>query len=87
MSRAPRTRALLLVAVGVLLLDAALLILAGVWTDRMGLVAGGAASAIIAAVLLFSWRRHLRRLEDITAARLDLKNEVKGLGKLTRDGQ
>jgi precorrin-6B methylase 1 len=87
MSRAPRTRVLLVVAVGVLLLDAALLISAGVWTDRMGLVSGGAISAIIAAVLLFSWRRHLRRLDDIDAARLDLKNEVKELGKITRDGQ
>ncbi len=87
MSRAPRTRVLLVVAVGVLLLDAALLISAGVWTDRTGLVAGGAVSAIIAAALLFSWRRHLRRLNDIDAARLDLKNEVKELGKLTRDGQ
>jgi len=87
MSRAPRTRVLLVVAVSALLLDAALLILAGVWTDRMALVAGGAASAIIAMVLLFSWRRHLRRLENIDAARLDLKQEVKGLGKLTKDGQ
>ena len=87
MSRAPRTRVLLVVAVGVLLLDAMLLISAGVWTDRMGLVAGGVASAIIAAVLLLSWRRHLLRLADIEAARHDLKNEVKELGKLTRDGQ
>jgi hypothetical protein len=87
MPRAPRTRVLLVVAVGVLLLDAVLLISAGVWTDRMGLVGGGAASAVIALALLFSWRRHLRRLADIDAARLDLKNEVTELGKLTRDGQ
>jgi len=87
MSRAPRTRVLLVVAVGLLLLDAVLLISAGVWADRMGLVAGGSLSAILAAVLLLSWRRHLRRLADIDSARSDLKNEVKELGKLTRDGQ
>jgi len=87
MSRAPQTRVLLVVAVGVLLLDAVLLISAGVWTDRMGLVGGGAVSAVIAAALLLYWRRHLKRLADIDAARLDLKNAVKELGKLTRDGQ
>ncbi len=87
MPRAPRTRVILVVAVGVLLLDAVLLVSAGVWTDRMGLAAGGAASAIVAAGLLLSWRRYLKRLADIDAARLDLKNEVKELGTLTRDRQ
>ena len=87
MSRAPRTRVMLVVAVGVLLLDAVLLVSAGVWADRMGLVAAGAAAALVAGVLLFSWRRHLRRLADVDAARNDLKNEVKELGRLTRDGQ
>ena len=78
---------MLVVAVGVLSLDAVLLISAGVLTDRMGLVAGGAVSAIIAASLLLAWRSHLGRLADIDAARSDLKNEVKELGKLTRDDQ
>lgn len=87
MSRAPRTRVLLVVAVGVLLLDAILLISAGLWTERMVLVGGGAGSAIIAAVLLLSWRRHLKRLADIDTARRDLRNEVEELGKLSRDGQ
>lgn len=85
MPSAPRTRVLLVVAVGVLLLDAVLLVSAGVWTDRMGLVAGGAASAVVAAGLLLSWRRYLTRLADIDAARHDLKDEVKELGTLTRD--
>jgi len=73
------------VAVGVLLLDAVLLVSAGVWTDRMGLVAGGSASAVVAAGLLLSWRRYLTRLADIDAAGHDLKDEVKELGTLTRD--
>ena len=77
----------MVLAVGVLLLDAVLLISAGAWTDRIGLVVGGVASAIIAAALLFSWRRYLKRLADIDIARHDLKNEVKELGSLTRDRQ
>ncbi len=85
MPSAPRTRVLLVVAVGVLLLDAVLLVSAGVWTDRMGLVVGGAASAVVAVGLFLSWRRYLKRLADIDAARHDLKNEVKELGTLTRD--
>lgn len=87
MSRAPRTRVLLVVAVAVLLLDAVLLMLAGVWSDRIGLVAVGGVSVIIAAGLLLSWRRYLKRLADIDVARHDLKNEVKELGSLTRDRQ
>lgn len=86
MSRAPRTRVLLVVAVGVLSLDAILLISAGFWTARMGLVAGGVVSGVIAAALLLSWRHHLNRLAQIDAARRDLRNEVEELGKLTRDG-
>ncbi len=85
MLRAPRTRILLVLTVGVLLLDAVLLISAGVWTGRLGLVVGGAASAIIAAGLLLFWRRYLKRLADIDIARHDLINEVKELGSLTRD--
>lgn len=85
MPSAPRTRVLLVVAVGVLLLDAVLLVSAGVWTDRTGLVVGGAVSAVVAAGLFLSWRRYLKRLADIDAARHDLKNEVKELGTLTRD--
>ncbi len=87
MPRAPRTRVLLVLAVGVLLLDAVLLISAGVWADRVDLVVGGAASAIVAAGLLLFWRRYLKRLADIDIARHDLKNEVKELGSLTRDRQ
>ena len=82
---APRTRILLVLTVGVLLLDAVLLISAGLWTDRLGLVVGGAAAAIIAAGLLLFWRRYLKRLADIDIARHDLINEVKELGSLTRD--
>ena len=85
MPSAPRTRILLVLAVGVLLLDAVLLISAGLWTDRLGLVVGGAVSAIIAAGLLLFWRRYLKRLADIDIARHDLINEVKELGSLTRD--
>ena len=87
MPSAPRTRVLLVLAMGVLLLDAVLLISAGVWTDRIGLVVGGATSAIVAAGLLLFWRSYLKRLADIDSARHDLKNEVKELGSLTRDRQ
>ena len=85
MPHAPRTRILLVLAVGMLLLDAVLLISAGLWTGRLGLVVGGAASTIIAAGLLLFWRLYLQRLADIDIARHDLINEVKELGSLTRD--
>lgn len=79
----PRTRVALVVAVGVLLLDAILLITAGLWDDRIGLVAGGVASGVVALVLLLLWRSHQRRVAEIDVARRDLRQQVAELSKLT----
>ncbi len=85
MSRAPRTRVLIVAAVSVLALDAALLLAAGYWLQRPALLVVGAGSAALAAVVLVSWRRHLRRLEEIDAARAELAAEARELSRLTRD--
>ena len=85
MSRAPRTRVLIVTAVSVLALDAVLLLGAGYWTQRPALLVVGAVSATMAVVVLVSWRRHLRRLEEIDAARAELAAEARELSSLTRD--
>lgn len=87
MTRAPRTRVGLIVAVGVLLLDGILLITAGIWNDRTGLVVGGLASILVAAVLMVLWRGYLKRLGELDEARADMRREVEQLGRLTKKKQ
>jgi len=86
MTRAPVTRVLVVTAVGVLLLDAALLTLAGWWVGRASLMWAGLFSAALAFGVAWSWRRHLRRLADIAEARRELRREVQDLARLTKDG-
>ena len=69
MSRAPLTRVMVVAAAGVLLLDAILLIVAGLWSARPELVGGGVVAGVLALVVVLSWRRHLRRLSAIDTAR------------------
>ncbi len=85
MSQAPRTRVLVVAAVSVLILDAVLLLGAGYWMQRSALLIAGAVSAILAVAVLVSWRRHLRRLEEIDSARADLAAQARELGRITRD--
>ena len=85
MSRAPLTRLLIIVAVGVLAVDALLLLGAGYWMKRPVLMGAGALSAILGIAVLVSWRRHLRRLEALDTARAELAAEARELGRLTRD--
>lgn len=87
MPRAPRTRMLIVVAVGVLVLDAALLAGAGYWTGRPWLMAAGAGLALLAVGVMASWRLHLRRLSEIDTARADLAAEARELGRITRKRQ
>ena len=85
MARAPRTRILVVVAVGVLVLDALLLAGAGYWLGRPVLYGAAALSALLAAAVVWSWRRHLRHLEEIDAARAELASEARDLRRITRD--
>ena len=77
--RAP-SRALTTIAVGVLVLDAALLAIAGVALDRWSLLVGGAACAVLALLVALGWRRYRRTLTEIESARremLDLLSDAR----------
>lgn len=76
-SRLPTT-----IAVGVLLLDAALLGLAAVWLDRPTLWAFALACVALAALALAVWRRYLRRLAELERARGELRAAAESLREL-----
>ncbi len=58
-------RTMTVVAVGFLALDGALLLLAGIWSGRVGLVLLGGAFAACAVGVVFYWRRYLRQLRAL----------------------
>ncbi|HEY2825504.1 MAG TPA: hypothetical protein VGI83_08170 [Gemmatimonadales bacterium] len=72
-------RALVIIAVGFLALDAVLLIMAGVWSDRWALTAWGAGFGIAAFAVVALWRRYLRQLVDLDDARRALAGEIERL--------
>lgn len=80
-------RAGLVAAVGFLLLDAVLLILAGVWSDRYVLVFWGVVFVAGAVGVTFLWRRYLSHLGELDAARRDMRDEVEQLRLTFRDGR
>jgi len=82
----PRLRAgrtLTTLAVGFLLLDAVLLIYAGLALDRtLLLVVGGVFTVTAAAVLVVGWPWYRRRLDELERARRDMKAEVESIRDL-----
>ncbi len=70
-------RAGVVAAVGFLALDAVLLVLAGWWMDRPGLLLWGALFAALATVPVLLWRRYLRHMDDVQAARRAMAQEVR----------
>ena len=85
MARAPRTRMLVVVAVGALLLDAIFLAGAGFWSGRWALLAGALLSAAAAAGVMWSYRRHLKRLDEIDRGRRELRDQALQMGNDLRD--
>jgi fatty acid desaturase len=81
---ASASRPITFLAFGFLAIDAILLVLAGLWSDRLVLVVLGVVFALAAVGVLFYWRAHKRRLEEITRARADLKAEAEALRELIR---
>jgi hypothetical protein len=79
-----RFRSLTLVAAGFLALDGAALLGVGLWSRRSGLLVAGAALLLAAALVLLFWRRHLRRLQAIDAARRELRDEADELRRILR---
>lgn len=70
-------RAGVVAAVGFLWLDGVLLVWAGAWSNRLGLLVWGAVLALLAGAPVLLWRRYLRRLRDVRAARRAMAQEVR----------
>ena len=78
------SRPLTLLAFGFLAIDAILLTLAGLWSDRVVLVILGVVFAVAAMGVLFYWRAHKKQIEEIAKARDDLKAEAEALRELIK---
>jgi hypothetical protein len=83
----PRRRlmdALSLGAAVVLGFDGAVLVALGAWAGKPLLLVVGVALGVAAALVLVSWRAQRRRLDEIRAARRDLRDEARALADLLR---
>jgi len=72
-------------AAGFLALDAVLLVLAGLWSARAGLVVWGGLCGGGALGVLGLRRRYVKRLEELADDRLALRGELGDLAKTLRD--
>jgi hypothetical protein len=75
-------RGLTLLAAGFLGFDGAVLAGLGVWAGRWGLVAAGAVLFLGSVLVLRFGRSQRRRLDDIGAARRDLRDETEEIRRL-----
>jgi membrane protein required for beta-lactamase induction len=78
-------RTLTVLAVALLLLDGVLLVLAGVWAGRFGLVLWGVLFGAAAIGVLGLRRRHVRRLDELAKARAELRAEVGSIARALHD--
>jgi len=78
-SARPPLRRMTVVAVVVLVTDAVFLGVMGVVAHRPLLVAGGALSLVFAGVMVMLYRRHRENVDELSAARQDLKEEVRAI--------
>jgi hypothetical protein len=78
------SRALAILAVGFLSLDAVLFVYSGVSLGRPALVVSGVACALVAVLVGFSWRRYRRAVAELEQARRDMRAEVESLRELLR---
>ncbi|MGH7644551.1 MAG: hypothetical protein ACREMR_03100 [Gemmatimonadales bacterium] len=77
------SRALTTLAVGFLLLDAVLLVYAGLALDRtLLLVLGGVFALAAAVVVAVGWPWYRRRLDEVDRARGDMRAEVESIRDL-----
>jgi len=72
-------------AVGLLLLDGALLLIAAVWARNWLLGVLGAAFIGMAGAVIMYWRRYQQALEDVMRARDALKEEAQELRRLIQE--
>jgi len=78
----PPGRALATFAVGFLILDAVLLVFAGVATGRWLPLIAAAACALAAALVVVAWRRYRRVLAELQEARRVMRAEVESIREL-----
>jgi hypothetical protein len=79
-----RGKALTVLAVGCLLLDGVLLLLAGIWGRRAGPLAGGIFCLCAAGGVALLWRRHQRAVTELDEARRAVQAEIQALRALVR---
>lgn len=75
-------RIMTIVAVGFLELDGVLLGVAGLWRGEWGLLVAGAVLAVAGGLVLLYWCRHRKRLDEIAAARREVRGEALALRDL-----
>lgn len=77
-------RTMTILAVGLLVLDGLLLVLAGIWTRSPWLGGGGAALLLVAGLIALYYRRYQRQLEAIERSREELREQIGTLRELLR---
>ena len=71
-------------AVGFLILDGVLLVVAGLWGQSTGPAVGGIVCLLVAGLVLILWRRHRRAVADLAEARQAVRDEARALRDLLR---
>jgi hypothetical protein len=56
----------------------------GLWSGRVALLVAGAGLLLAVGLVLLFWRRHLRRLDEIAAARRELRDEAEAMRRALR---
>lgn len=77
-------RSLTLVAAGFVAFDGAALMALGLWSGRRAYLVAGVALFLSSGLVLFLWRRHLHRLDEIAETRRNLRDEAEDLRRLLR---
>ncbi len=72
---------------GFLALDGALLLMAGMWTGRVGLVVWGLVFALGAVAVFWYWRRYLRQLRELNKGLESRFQELMELSGDLRDSE
>lgn len=72
------------IAIGCFTLDGVLLGLAGFWGRKLGLVVGGLICLVVAGGVVYLWRRHRRKVEELRTARREVADEARALRDLVR---
>lgn len=76
------SRWLTIVAAGFLAFDGAVLTALGLWSGRTALLVVGLVLFLSSGLVLWMWRQHLRRLDEIAEARRELRDETEELRRI-----